>query len=73
MSLLNNVLHWIANAHGLDGARQDAAKAIAQAGQRLLSETKTHAPDMVTLVEQQVVNAVTTAVTGALTRSNGHG
>lgn len=67
---LGNLLSWIAHSPQLSGARADAAKAIAQAGQQLLSATKEHAPDTAHFVEQQVINAVTTAVTGALTRSN---
>lgn len=66
---LGNLLSWIVHAPELTGVRADAAKAIAQAGQKLLSVTKEHAPDTVHMVEQQVINAVTTAVTGALTRS----
>ena len=69
MSFLGNVFTWISNAKGLDSTKAAAAQAIAKAGQDLLAATKTHAPDMVQMVEQHVLNAVTTAVTGALTRS----
>lgn len=68
MSLFWKIASWFLTSSALSGARADAVKAITEAGQALVKATQKHAPDMVSQVEQDVTNAVTKAVAGALTK-----
>lgn len=70
MSFFFKIVQWFVLSPELSGARAEAVKAITEAGKALVKATQKHAPDMVGAVEQDVTNAVTKAVAGALTKAS---